>query len=182
MDAGEIAAEEAALLVRSLLSAGVDTTVATIAHLLHCLATHPREWNALRRQPALIPAAIDETLRYASPVHTFCRTTARPVAIGQVELPAGTKVLCLMAAANRDPRRWERADDFDIRRPARPHVAFGSGIHVCVGQHVARREIAALLAVLTRRVAAIELAGVPTWRPGNAVRTLAELPLRLTPA
>lgn len=179
---GEISTSEAELLVRSLLSAGIDTTVATLANALHCFATHPAAWAALRADATLIPAAIDEVLRHASPVHTFCRTTDSPVELAGVALPEGTKLLCVMAAANRDPARWVDADRFDITRERLPHVAFGSGIHVCVGQHLARREIAALLDALRTRVARIELAGEPLWQPGNAVRTLAVLPLRLHPA
>lgn len=94
-------------------------------------------------------------------------------------MPADTKLLCVMGAANRDAARWQDAERFDIRRPSLPHVAFGSGIHVCVGQHVARQEVAALLAALVARVARIELAGEAEWRLGNAVHTLARLPLKL---
>jgi 4-methoxybenzoate monooxygenase (O-demethylating) len=179
---GAVSADEAALLVRSLLSAGIDTTVATLANLLWCFATHPAQWRALRADAALVPAAIDEVLRFCSPVHTFCRTTDAAVELAGTALPEGTKILCVMAAANRDPARWENAEDFDIARPARPHVAFGSGIHVCVGQHLARREIAALVSTMRERVAEIELAGPAEWLPGNAVRTLARLPLALAAA
>ncbi len=179
---GEITSQEAELLVRSLLSAGIDTTVATLANLLHCFATHPVAWQQLRADPTLLPAAIDEVLRYTSPVHTFCRTTDSEVELAGAMLPEGTKLLCVMAAANRDPARWMDPDRFDITRERLPHVAFGSGIHVCVGQHVARREIAALVGALLQRVAHIELAGIAVWRPGNAVRTLARLPLRLQAA
>ena len=84
-----------------------------------------------------------------------------------------------MGAANRDAARWPDPERFDIRRAAQPHVAFGSGIHVCVGQHVARQEITVLLTALVARVARIELAGAAAWRVGNAVHTLKCLPLRL---
>ena len=94
-------------------------------------------------------------------------------------MPADTKLLCVMGAANRDAARWQDAERFDIRRASFPHVAFGSGIHVCVGQHLARQEITALLGALVARVAHIEPAGTPQWRAGNAVRTLARLRLRL---
>ena len=178
---GEVSCEEASLLVRSLLSAGIDTTVATLANLLWCCAEHPAQWAMLRRNPRLIPATIDEVLRYASPVHTFCRTSTAAVSVAATTMPAATKLLCVMGAANRDPARWVDPERFDITRPSRPHVAFGSGIHVCVGQHLARQEITALLNALLARVAHIELAGAPQWRAGNAVHTLAQLPLRLRP-
>ena len=178
----EVSRDEASLLVRSLLSAGIDTTVATFANLLHCFASHAEQWQVLRTAPALIPAAVDEVLRYASPVHTFCRTSTEAVDFDGVSMPANTKLLCVMGAANRDAARWPDAERFEIRRAAQPHVAFGSGIHVCVGQHVARQEITVLLTALVARVARIELAGAAAWRVGNAVHTLKSLPLRLRAA
>jgi len=181
-DRGEITDDEASLLVRSLLSAGIDTTVATLGFMLDCLARHPAAWAALRADPALIPAAIDETLRYASPVHTFCRTSTVAIDIDGIAVPAATKILCVMAAANRDPARWERPDEFAIERPRLPHVAFGSGIHVCVGQHVARQEISILFEVLLARVRSLEPGGQPVIAHGNAVNTLVSLPLVLKAA
>lgn len=178
----EVSREEASLLVRSLLSAGIDTTVATLANLLHCFAAHPEQWQILRAEPQRVGAAIDEVLRYESPVHTFCRTSTEAVDFDGVSMPADTKLLCVMGAANRDEARWPDAERFDIRRALMPHVAFGSGIHVCVGQHVARLEIATLLGALLARVARIEQVGEAHWRVGNAVHTLERLPLRLQPA
>ena len=178
-EVGDVSVEEASLLVRSLLSAGIDTTVATLANLLYCCAEHPEQWARLRGDVSLIPATIDEVLRYASPVHTFCRTSTTAVPLVGATMPADNKILCVMGAANRDPARWHDAERFDITRPSRPHVAFGSGIHVCVGQHLARQEITAMLSVLVAQVQRIELVGEPQWRAGNAVRSLAHLPLRL---
>ena len=175
----DVSEEEASLLVRSLLSAGIDTTVATLANLLLCCAEHPAQWARLRAEPGFIPATIDEVLRYASPVHTFCRTSTQAVQLFTVTMPADSKILCVMGAANRDPARWENPETFDITRPSRPHVAFGSGIHVCVGQHLARQEISAMLSALVARVERLELTGSPQWQAGNAVRSLTHLPLRL---
>ncbi|MGE0484382.1 MAG: cytochrome P450 [Gammaproteobacteria bacterium] len=177
--AGDIDEGEAALLVRSLLSAGIDTTVATLAFALDAFARHPAQWVRLRAEPALIPAAIDEVLRWASPVHTFCRTSVGDCEIGGAAVRAGTKILCVMAAANHDPARWDAPARFDIARPRQAHVSFGSGIHVCVGQHVARQEAAVLLETLVARVARIEPAGAAVFEPGNAVNSLAALPLAL---
>ena len=180
-EVGDVSAQDASLLVRSLLSAGIDTTVATLANLLCCCAEHPAQWARLRADPSLIPATIDEVLRYASPVHTFCRTSTEAVPFATVSMPADTKILCVMGAANRDPARWDDPERFDITRASQPHVAFGNGIHVCVGQHLARQEIAALLGALVARVKYIELAVAPQWRAGNAVHTLTHLPLHLHP-
>lgn len=125
-DAGELTHEEAPMVVRSLLSAGVDTTVSGLGAALYCLATHPAQFQALRADPALARAAFEEAVRFETPVQTFFRTTTRPVEFGGTALDEGRKVLVFMGAANRDPARWERPDDYDIRRPVAGHVGWGS--------------------------------------------------------
>lgn len=179
VDAGEIGAEEAGLLVRSLLTAGLDTTIAGIGATLHCFATHPDQWALLRAEPGLLRGAFGEAMRYGSPVQTFFRTTAREVELGGAALGPGEKVLLFLAAANRDPRKWPEPDRFDIRRRSTGHVAFGRGVHMCVGQVLARMEIELLLGALARRVAAIEPRGAPTWRLNNTLRALERLPVAL---
>ena len=182
VDDGTISADEAALLVRSLLTAGVDTTVIGLGCALHCLARDPAQWQLLREDPARAGAAFEESLRYASPVQTFFRTTTREVTVGGVRIGAGEKVLLFLAAANRDPRRWDDPDRFDLRRRAHGHVAFGYGIHACIGASMARLEGEVLLEALARRVGTLELAGEPRRRLNNTLSGFASLPLRLTPA
>jgi 4-methoxybenzoate monooxygenase (O-demethylating) len=181
-DRGEVTEKEAALLVRSLLTAGLDTTVASIGAALHCLARAPGEWERLRAEPALARAAFEEAIRLESPVQSFFRTTTRAVEVGGIALGDGEKVMLLLGAANRDPRRWERPDDYEITRRHAGHVGFGTGIHMCVGQLLARLEGEALLAALARRVATIELVAEPVRRHNNTLRALASLKLRLRPA
>ena len=181
-DAGDITPEEAALLVRALLSAGVDTTVNAIGAALYCLARFPAEWDRLRAQPSHARNAFEEAIRYECPVQTFFRTTARPVELGGTPIPEGSKVLMFLAAANRDPRRWDDPDRYDITRPTAGHVGFGAGIHMCVGQVLARLEGEAVLTALARRVARIEITDPPVRRHNNTLRGLATLPLRLHPA
>jgi 4-methoxybenzoate monooxygenase (O-demethylating) len=171
--------EEAGLLVRSLLTAGVDTTVIGLGWALACLARHPDQWRLLRADPSLAGAAFEETLRYASPVQTFFRTTTRPVKVGGVTIGAGEKVLLFLAAANRDPRRWPDPDRFDIRRKAAGHVAFGYGIHACVGAALSRLEAEVLLQELARRVKKLQPAGEPARRLNNTLSGFAALPLTL---
>ncbi len=181
-DRGEIGAEEAPLLVKALLSAGVDTTVNGIGAALAAFAAHPGEWAKLHTNPALARGAFEEAIRYESPVQTFFRTTSRPAELGGTLLPEGAKVLMFLAAANRDPRRWEAPDRFDIGRNAAGHVGFGAGIHMCVGQVLARMEGEAVLAALARRFARLEPAGPAVRRHNNTLRGLRALPLRLVPA
>ncbi|MQA86596.1 MAG: cytochrome P450 [Streptosporangiales bacterium] len=182
VDRGEITEDEAGLLVRSLLSAGIDTTVHAIAWTLHMLATQPGQWAALRDDPTLARPAFEETLRYASPVQLFLRATTREVRVADTVIPAGEKVVCFLAAANRDPREYDDPDRFDIRRRTVSHLAFGSGIHACVGAAIARLEAEILLTALARHVRTLELAGPPRPRRNNVLKALARLPLRVRAA
>jgi 4-methoxybenzoate monooxygenase (O-demethylating) len=181
-DSGEFTREEAPLLVRSLLSAGLDTTVHSLGAAAWCLAREPAQFAALRADPGRAKAAFEEAIRLESPVQTFFRTTSREVEIGGVRIGEGEKVLMMLAAANRDPRRWERPDAYDIHRRAVGHVGFGAGIHMCVGQLLARLEGEVMLAAMARRFAAIRVAGEPVPKPNNTLRGLASLPVEVEPA
>ena len=173
--------DQSALLMRSLLSAGLDTTVHAIGNALWCLAANPDQYALLRADPARAGAAFEEALRYESAVQTFFRTTTRPVVVGDVEIPAGEKVLLFLGAANRDHRRWPDPDRFDIARKASGHVAFGAGIHACVGGALARAEGSAVLAELARRYATVTLSAPPEPQLNNTLRALRSLPLAVTP-
>ncbi|KQQ94245.1 cytochrome [Leifsonia sp. Leaf325] len=179
-DRGDITPEQAPLIVRSLLSAGVDTTVHAIGAVLHAFATHPDQWEALREDPRSARRAFDEAIRLESPVQTFFRTTTRDVTLHGTTIPEGHKILMFLGAANRDPRRWERPDAFDLSRDPSGHVGFGMGIHQCVGQHVARLEAATLVTALARRVKTIELAGRPARHLNNTLRAWESMPVRIT--
>ena len=178
-DAGVISEEEAGMLVRSLLTAGLDTTIQGIAHSLAAFSNFPDQWRVLREKPSLTRNAFEEAIRFASPVMTFFRTTTRIVELGGVRLSEGQKVLLFLAAANRDPRRWANPNDFAVERESAGHVGFGLGIHQCVGQMVARLEAEVIIQALLRRVESIEPAGSPQYRLNNTLRTLESLPLRM---
>src|SRR5215469_12622356 len=158
-EGGELSEEEAPLVARLLLSAGVDTTVSGIGAAVYCLARFPGQFAKLRADPSLARTAFEEAVRYESPVQTFFRTTTRAVEIGNVAIGEGEKVLMFLGAANRDPRRWERPDDYNIERRNAGHVGFGYGIHQCVGQVLARMEGDCILSALARKVASIEITG-----------------------
>jgi len=182
VDAGELSEDEAGMLVRSFLSAGVDTTVYGLGNALYCFAGNPEQWTILRENPNLIRGSFEEVLRFEAPVQTFFRTTTKAVDVGGVHIGDGEKVLLFLAAANRDPRRWDRPDSFDVRRRATGHMTFGTGIHGCVGQAVARLESEAIFGALAKRVAAFEITGKVERRLNNTLRGLDALPLRITPA
>jgi cytochrome P450 len=182
VESGELTEDEAGMLVRSFLSAGIDTTVYSLGNALYCFATNPAQWSLLRENPKLIRGSFEEVLRFESPVQCFFRTTTREVDVGGVRLGDGDKVLLVFGAANRDPRRWDQPDTFDVTRRAAGHMTFGTGIHGCVGQAVARLEAEAVFSALARHVASFELTGEPTRRLNNLLRGFDTLPLRIVPA
>ncbi len=178
-DAGECTYAEAGMLVRSLLSAGLDTTVDSIACALVCFARNPDQWDLVRANPSIARAAFDESIRLESPVQTFFRTAARSATFGNVEVRDGEKVLMFLASANRDPRKWDRPDAFDVTRKTGAHIGFGAGIHRCVGEMLSKLEGEILFTAFARRIARIELLDEPTLRFNNTLRGYSRIPLRL---
>jgi cytochrome P450 len=178
-DRGDITHDMAPLVVRSLLSAGVDTTVHGLAAILYAFATHPDQWQRVRDQPELLRIAFDEAVRWESPVQTFFRTATRDVQIAGTTIRDGEKILLFLGSANRDPRRWDDPDAFDVTRDPSGHVGFGMGIHQCAGQHVARLESEALLSALVRSVSRFELDSEPRRHHNNTLRCWTSIPLRV---
>jgi len=174
-DKGDITQEEAGMLVRSLLSAGVDTTVTVIGNALWCFVNFPDQFENLKANPDLARGAFEEVLRYTSPVHSFCRTAVADTQVSGTDIVEGTKILCVLGAANLDKNQWPDADKFDITRRAAGHLALGSGIHGCVGQNIARAEGEAILSAIARKVSTIELINKAVWRPNNAIHALDEM-------
>jgi cytochrome P450 len=178
-DRGDLTRAQAPLVVRSLLTAGVDTTVHGLAACLYAFATHPGQWQRLCERPELARVAFDEAVRWQSPVQTFFRTATTDVTLAGAVVPEGTKILMFLGAANRDPDRWDGPDRFDLARDPSGHVGFGMGIHQCVGQHVARLEAETLLTALAARVEHIELTATPRRHLNNTLRSWASLPVRV---
>jgi cytochrome P450 len=178
-DAGTVSAAECSALMIDYIAPSLDTTISAISNALHLFATHPDQWQALRNDPALISNAVNEVLRYESPLRAFSRKAAREVAIGGTEIPAGARLLVIYSSANRDERVWESPDTFDIGRDATRQLGFGHGAHACAGQGLARLETQAMLEALVARVERIELTGTPTWAINNVIRRHDHLPLRL---
>lgn len=182
-DRGEILHDFAPLLTRSLVSAGVDTTVNGIATMLYGLAAFPEEFAKLRAHPRLSRVAFDEALRWESPAAQFFRRTLDDVQIGGVTIPAGSKVLLSFGAANRDPARWERPEQFDLDRDPSGHLALGMGVHQCVGQHAARLQGVCLLEQFLPRAAALSVDHHAVIPEANAaIRGWESVPLQVTVA
>jgi cytochrome P450 len=174
---------ELAMFLVQLLVAGNETTRNALSGGLVAFADHPDQWTALARSPALVDTAVEEVLRWTTPVVYFMRTTTREVAIGDVTLPAGTPVVLHYLAANRDEAEFgPTADRFAIDRDPNHHVAFGTGPHFCLGAALARIELRAMLAALADRFGAIEPAGAVERSMSLVIAGVRRAPLVLRPA
>jgi cytochrome P450 len=166
-----------------LLVAGHETTTNLIATGMLALLANPAEAGRLRADRSLLPGAVEELLRYANPLnHATDRFTLEPVEIGGVRIPAREWVLCVTSAANRDPARFPDADRLDVGRDAGGHVAFGHGIHYCLGAPLARLEGEIAFGSLLSRFPSLSLAADPAalrWRPSSLIHGLEKLPVRL---
>ncbi len=163
----------------SIWMAGIDTTTALISNMINAFAEHPEQWDALRADPSLAPAAVEETLRWDAPIRMFLRRTATAVDLQGVTIPADADVVALFPAANRDPAAFTDPGTFDItcERPTR-HLAFGASVHLCIGAPVARLEAVELLRHLAQHVARFEPAAPPVRATSRVMRTFAQLPIR----
>jgi cytochrome P450 len=164
-----------------LLIAGFETTVNLVGNAVVALSRHPEQWRALREGPALAIAATEEALRYDPPVQATMRVPHETIDLDGYEIAPDERVLLLIAAAHRDPSVHPDAEHFDIhRRPEREHLAFGGGIHYCLGAPLARLESEMALRALARRVAHLETTGPLTLRPGSIIRGYSSVPLALS--
>ncbi|MER7770934.1 cytochrome P450 [Kitasatospora sp. NPDC096140] len=178
-----LSAEELIGMAFLLLVAGHETTVNLISGTALALLAHPEQFAAVRADPGLVDAAIEETLRHDGPVEsTAFRFATEPVRIGDTTVPAGDSVLVSLAAASRDPRHFPDPDRFDLHRKTAGHLAFGHGIHHCLGAPLARVEAAIALRTLIERHPGLALDADPAdllWRPSTMLRGLTRLPVRL---
>ncbi|MDX2168272.1 MAG: cytochrome P450 [Deltaproteobacteria bacterium] len=162
-----------------LFSAGSDTTRNAIAAGLLPLIEAPAEWAALRGEPERLPTAIEEMLRWSTPSSAKRRTATRAVSLGGQAIKPGDKVLVWEGSANRDERTFVDAMRFDPRRAPNPHLAFGHGVHYCLGANLARLEMRVLLEEMLPAFSSLELAGAVEWTRSNRHTGVRHLPLRL---
>jgi hypothetical protein len=161
-----------------VFTAGHDTTKNALVGGLHALAEHPEEFQKLKRNPELVPSAVEEILRFVSPVNYMKRVVGRDLEFRGQKLREGDNLVLFYGSANRDEAVFEDPFTFRVDRKPNPHLAFGIGEHFCLGAHLARRSQRALLAELVRRLDAIELAGEPERIHSSFVVGLKKLPLR----
>jgi cytochrome P450 len=179
-DAGDITHAEAKLLVRSFLSAGVDTTIDSIGLCLRALAENPAQWDLLRDDPSLARNAFEEATRYDSSSQSLFRTTMDAFEFEGQQLGKHEKVLVLIGSAGRDGAIWDEPDRFDIRRRMSHQVGYGTGIHGCVAQMMARLEGEVFFRALATKAATLELTGPATLRLVPGLRGLSSLPMAIT--
>lgn len=180
-DQGEIERKRCPMLFIDYLAPSLDTTISAIGNAMWLFATHPDQWQRLRQEPDRIKAAFNEVLRIESPISCFTRVAKVGTRVGGSDIPAGSRVMISFASANRDERRWDEPDCFEITRESAGQLAFGHGEHACVGMSLARLEGAAVLAALVERVGTIELDGSPVRKRNNLIRSFSSLPVIVTP-
>ena len=157
LDGERLSDEEIYSFLRLLLPAGVETTYRSTGNLLFSLLSRPDQLDAVRADRSLIPQAIEETVRYEAPLLNITRIATRDTVLGGVPVPAGSTMMTMLAAANRDESRWNDPDHYDIFRAARPSVAWGQGPHICLGMHLARVEMRVALNLLLDRLPGLRL-------------------------
>jgi cytochrome P450 len=177
-DGDQLTTEEIVATCNLLLIAGHETTVNLIANAILAMLREPRHWTALAGDPDSAAAIIEETLRYDPPVQLAGRTAAEDMTIGDVVVPKGDTMMLLLAAAHRDPRAlFDRPDVFDPSRDGIRHLAFGHGVHFCLGAPLARLEARVALSAVTARFPNATLAGEPVYKPNVTLRGMASLPV-----
>jgi len=158
-----------------LLVAGHETTTSLIGNAVHALAQYPDQLDVLSRDPSLLPAVVEEVLRFDSPVQLTGRVALEDAEAGGVPTPRGTFLVLLIAAANRDPLAFDQPDRFDVCREPSSHLAFGHGIHFCLGAPLARLEAQIALRALAGTFGTLRLAGEPRWKENAVLRGLERL-------
>jgi cytochrome P450 len=183
IDGEELADEEIFSFLRLLLPAGVETTYRALGSLLFGLLSDPAQLDAIRADRSLLPQAIEEGVRWEPPLLTITRVATRDTELGGVKIPAGSTVMPMLGSANRQEDRYPNPDKFDIHRQQRPNLAWGHGVHVCLGMHLARLEMRTALNLLLDRLPNLRLdpdADDPHIR-GQVFRSPTALPVLFDP-
>jgi cytochrome P450 len=167
--------DEIAGMCALLLFAGHETTTSLISNAILTLDRHPEQLARVRADPSLIAPAVEEVLRFEGPVKLIVRWAAQPLELGGQRIAAGTRVQLVLSAANRDPARFADPDAFDVARAPNPHLAFGRGVHACIGAMLARLEARAALAGLLERVPSFAVEATERWAPSRESRALESL-------
>ena len=163
------------------VAGGAETTRTVIAHGLHALAGMPDVWERLADEPALVPGAVEELIRWVTPLNNMFRIATTEAEVAGTTIAAGERVALVYPAANRDPAVFERPDEFDITRDPNPHLAFGHGTHFCLGANLARMELRLLFESLTRRVTNLRVVSPPDVEANIFARAVRSFELAFDP-
>ncbi|MFL6129572.1 MAG: cytochrome P450 [Mycobacteriales bacterium] len=180
-DGSRLSEDELVATAVLLQMAGHEASVNVVGNGVLALLRHPDQLARLRAEPGLLETAVEELIRYDSPLQLFERTAKRDTEVGGVTVRAGQKIAALLGAANRDPAVFADPDRLDVRRSVNPHLGFGAGIHYCLGAPLARVELQVSLATLLARCPHLALAGEPVRRPEFVLRGLSSLPVSVDP-
>ena len=183
VDGERLTEEELLGFFQLLLVAGHETTTNLISNAILSFIEHPDQLARLRASPELLPSAVEEVLRYRSPVQAMWRATRQDVLMHGQVIPSGKLVMPMIGSANRDPGKFPDADRFDITRDPNPHIAFGHGIHFCIGAPLSRLEARVALPAFLERVKGFELTSAAPWEPRKAIHVQGpvRLPIRFEP-
>lgn len=181
-DKGALSDDQMFHIAMLLLIAGNETTTNLLGGMFDTLARNPRQFELIRANPDLVPMAVEEQLRFSSPIQNLYRYTRADYQIGDLTIPAGSRLLLSFGAANRDPSVFPDPDEFRADRNPRSHLAFGYGAHMCIGAPLARMEAQAVLRELVTQASAITPVGETIWSTNTSLRGPTHLPIALTPA
>lgn len=173
---GAIPEGTAGHIIHQYLGAGVDTTIASIGNIVALFGRHPEQFELVRQDPSLIPAALNEVLRYWVPIHAWGRRTTRDVEIEGAVIPEGAQIAILLGSGNHDEHHYENPDVFDVTRNPVDHLSFGYGPHGCAGQGLARLEGHAVIRALAAHVGSFRI-GDEVREPANTTRSISSLPV-----
>ena len=180
-DRGEIPPDSTTMLIWNYIGPAFDTTINGIGSTVWALARDPEQWKILKSEPSLVPSAFNEGLRMETPISIWARGCRGGAEIDGITIPPGSRMCVLLGSANRDERHYPEPDRYDVRRDPHDHVAFGHGIHSCVGSSLARTEAHAVLTALVNQVTTMEC-GEPVREPHSTTRGLAGLPMEVSAA
>lgn len=171
--------ELCAQLMRDYINPSLDTTISVTGQIIKFMADAPDQWDKIRADVTLIPNAVEEAVRLGTPIRAFTRYAIEDIEVSGHVIPKDKRVIVCYASANRDAAKFANPDAFDVTRDVHDHVGFGQGVHMCMGMHLARREIILLLEALRRKVERFELIGTPEVAMNNTIRAYAKLPVRV---
>ncbi|MEP5762026.1 MAG: cytochrome P450/oxidoreductase [Litoreibacter sp.] len=180
VDQGALDPTLAPFAIRDYINPSLDTTISATGQLIWQLSQNPDQWDKLRDNPDLCRNAVNEAVRLGTPIRSFSRHTTQEVEVAGITIPQGSRVMMLFASANRDAQVFDDPDQFDVTRDPKDQLGFGSGIHMCIGMHLAQLEMISLLKAMISRVGRIEI-GTPEIVLNNTIAAFATLPTTFVP-